>query len=100
MSKNRILELMNEKLARRGQKALAGDEPTPQPPQPVRYLPGGLDVFAQNLDQPEPDPVGEVELARKARLADAAWQTGAGYTAAERHAAARAKAKAKGLYQR
>ena len=100
MSKNKLLAMVNEKLRASGQKALAA--PTPTPPAPpareVRYFPGGLDVYALNLDQPEPPPMGEAEANRRARLAAAAFETA--QSLSERERIERAKARRDAILKR
>lgn len=98
---NKLLQMVNERLQANGKKAIDATETTPtaQPARPVQYLPGGLDVYALNLDQPAAPPMGEVEAHRRQRLAAAAFETAQGLTAKERHEAARARQQAAGLYQ-
>ena len=94
---------LRDMLVERGVLSSTGAKADPEPAEPtaraVKVLPGVLDVFIRDADQEPPAPLSEIDELRQRRLELAA--AGAGpTTAAQRHEAARAKARAAGLYRR
>lgn len=98
-----MAKTLRDMLIERGVLKPIGDGVKELPAQPaapqVQYLPGVLDMFAQNRDQPAAPPVGELEQARQARLAQAARDAGANLTARERFEQARERMQAAGFYR-